>query len=117
MGIRACDPRRPAFGDGRARYGVTYEDFVEIPGGLRFRYVLHSDPPIAFEAASMEVSYSGSTAMHEKFGLCDVALEPYENAEIVRSDPEGFWAPFLVAPPMAVVKARKRELERGMETG
>ncbi|EMR64092.1 putative protein (sam-dependent methyltransferases) protein [Eutypa lata UCREL1] len=107
VGIRACDPRRPAFGNGEARYGVTYKDFVEIPGGLRFRYILHSDPPIEFEAASMEVSYSGSTEMHERFGLCDVQVEPYGSAEIVGEDPE-YWALFLEAPPMAVVKARKK---------
>ncbi|RYP58859.1 hypothetical protein DL769_008772 [Monosporascus sp. CRB-8-3] len=88
VGIRACDPRRPAFANGQARYGVTYKDFAEISGGLRFRYTLHTSPPVEFECASMEISYPGSTAMHEKHGLCDVEIEPYENAEILMSDPE-----------------------------
>lgn len=107
LGVRSCDPRVPAFANGQAKYGVTYKDFAEIPGGLRYRYTLHLDPPVEFECTSMEVSYSGSTAMHEKYGLCDVEIEPYESAEAVRSDPD-FWALFTDAHPNAVVKARKK---------
>ncbi|KAI1775930.1 methyltransferase-like protein [Hypoxylon cercidicola] len=107
VGVRSADPRSPAVADGRARYGVTYKDFEDGPEGVRFRYAIHLDPPIEFEASSMRVSYSGSTAMHEKFGLHDVQIEPYENAEVVRSD-GAFWKVFLDRPSLAVVKARKR---------
>ncbi|XXG95304.1 hypothetical protein Hte_001565 [Hypoxylon texense] len=109
VGVRSGDPRSPAVADGAARYGVTYKGFEDAPGGagVRFRYVIHLDPPLEFEASSLEVSYSGSTAMHDKFGLRDVRTEPYENAEVVRSDRE-FWKVFLDQPSLVVVKATKK---------
>ncbi|ORY65117.1 S-adenosyl-L-methionine-dependent methyltransferase [Pseudomassariella vexata] len=104
VGVRSGDPQAPGITSGK--YGTTYKDHEEIPGGLKFRYVLSTDPPIEFEATSMEVSYSGSTEMHQRFGLVDIEVEPYENAEIIRRDPE-FWGLFLEMPSMVVVKARK----------
>ncbi|KAI1081505.1 S-adenosyl-L-methionine-dependent methyltransferase [Whalleya microplaca] len=107
VGVRSGNPRAPCVANGEVKYGITYKDFVDVPGGVHFRFVVHSNPPIEFEASSMEVSYSGSTAMHEKFGLCEVETEPYENAEIVRSDPE-FWKLLIDDPSLIVVKAKKR---------
>ncbi|KAI1497802.1 methyltransferase-like protein [Biscogniauxia marginata] len=106
LGMRSGDPRAPAMTDGRARYGMSYKDHKDVPDGVHFRYVVHLDPPIEFEASSMRTSYSGSTEMHEKFGLRDVEVEPYENTEVFRQDPE-FWKVFLDNPSMVVVKARK----------
>ncbi|KAI4865715.1 methyltransferase-like protein [Hypoxylon rubiginosum] len=106
VGVRSGDPRSPAVADGAARYGVTYKGFEDAPDGVKFRYMIHLDPPLEFEASSMEVSYSGSTAMHEKFGLRHVQTEPYENAEVVQADRE-FWKAFLDQPSLVVVKARK----------
>ncbi|KAI0012632.1 methyltransferase-like protein [Xylariaceae sp. FL0662B] len=108
VGVRSGDPRAPCVANGEAKYGITYKDFVDVPGGVHFRYKVHCDPPIEFEASSMEASYSGSTAMHEKFGLSEVEIEPYENAEIVRSNPE-FWKLFVDNPSMIVVKAKKKK--------
>ncbi|KAL7628433.1 hypothetical protein AAE478_002636 [Parahypoxylon ruwenzoriense] len=107
VGVRSGNPRAPAIADPNGRYGATYYDFQDVPGGVKFRYVVYTNPPIDFEASSMEVSYSGSTAMHEKYGLCDVQIEPYENTEVVKSNKE-FWKLFLDEPSMAVVKARKK---------
>jgi len=105
VGVRMTHPRSSTILKGT--YGVRTMDHVEIPGGLKYRYELPMDPPIDFEASSMEVSYSGSTEMHEKYGFCDVEVEPYENAKAVKEDPE-FWKPFLEEPTLTVVKARKK---------
>jgi hypothetical protein len=104
--VRSGNPRAPAAVSGK--YGYTYKDFEDIPGGLRLRYVLHVAEPIEFEATSLLESYSGSTRMHEKYGPVDVATEPYENAAVIHEEPE-FWKMFLDEPSVAVVKARKRD--------
>ncbi|KAI1370247.1 S-adenosyl-L-methionine-dependent methyltransferase [Hypoxylon crocopeplum] len=104
VGVRSGDPFGPSVVQGK--YGIRYRDWQSIPGGIRFRYVVNTVPPIDIEASSMHVSYNGSTEMHHKFGLGDVEIEPYENSEVVRKDPE-FWELFLENPSLAVVKARK----------
>ncbi|KAI1080705.1 methyltransferase-like protein [Whalleya microplaca] len=104
VGTRSGDPYAPAALDGK--YGMRYKDHQSIPGGVQFRYETASTPPIDIEATSMEISYSGSTELHAKFGLSEVEIEPYENAEVVRKDNE-FWKLFLDKPFMAIVKAKK----------
>ena len=106
VGVRSANPNCPAIVDGR--YGIRYKDHVDVPGGIKFRYVANTTPPIDFEACSMEVSFSGSTDMHGKYGLYDAKIEPYENAEILRNDP-GFWKLFLEEPSLAVVSAKKKK--------
>ncbi|RYP41869.1 hypothetical protein DL767_000698 [Monosporascus sp. MG133] len=109
IGIRVNDPWAPHLADGR--YGVRFREKERIPGGVRYWYIYDdpagNKPLLEIEAASMEVSYSGSTELHTKYGLCDVDYEPFENAKVVREDPE-FWKPFLERPAMVVVKARKQ---------
>ncbi|KAI0596355.1 methyltransferase-like protein [Biscogniauxia sp. FL1348] len=107
LGVRSGDPRARSVADGAARYGVLYKDWVDVPGGVHYRFRALTDPPIELEVSSMTASYSGSTEMHDKYGLCDVEVEPYENADMVKKDP-AFWEAFLDSPSFAVVKARKR---------
>ncbi|KAI3329215.1 S-adenosyl-L-methionine-dependent methyltransferase [Xylariaceae sp. AK1471] len=104
INIRCGDPRAPALVKGEL--GVIFKDFEEIPGGLRYRYSVNS-LPIDIEATSMETSYSGSTEMHEKYGLVDVRIEPYEKTEVVKEDPK-LWKSFLEHPGLAVVTATKK---------
>ncbi|PQE12709.1 Ubiquinone menaquinone biosynthesis C-methyltransferase protein [Rutstroemia sp. NJR-2017a BBW] len=105
IGIRHADPWSPAFENNR--YGVSCPWIKEIPGGVKYYCVLHCTPPIEFEAASLEVIYSGSTEMYEKFGLTDITTVPYESAEVIQKDPE-FWKVFLERPHLAVVQAMKK---------
>lgn len=106
VGVRSGYPKAPAFVTGK--YGVTYAGFEDIPGGLKFSSTTHGDPPVVFAAStSMEVSYSGSTEMHERFGLENVETVVYEDMDIIKRDPE-FWKLFLDQPCMAVVTATKR---------
>lgn len=105
LGVRIANMRSAAVTT-TGKYGTIMKDFEEIPGGIKFRYVLLVDPPLEFDAASMEISYLGSTELHTKYGLVDVEMEPYENSEAIRKDPE-FWKLFVDDPMMALVKARK----------
>lgn len=104
FGIRCCDPRAPAMGTGDL--GVVFKDFEEIPGGLKFKYTFGSLQD-HIVATSMEATYSGSTAIYEKFGLVDVQTEPYENAAVVKENPK-LWETFLKQPGVAMVKATKK---------
>ncbi|RYP66236.1 hypothetical protein DL769_006080 [Monosporascus sp. CRB-8-3] len=109
IGVRVSDPWAPHLQDGR--YGVRFREKERIPGGVRYWYIFDNaaknEPPIEIEGASLEVSYSGSTELHAKYGLRDVEIEPFKNAKVVRDDLE-FWKPFLDRPHMVVVKARKQ---------
>lgn len=99
----------PATRDGK--YGVSYKDHRDVPGGggVILCYTVHVDPPAEFEAGSMEVMYKPEKmgAFHERFGLVDTQIEPFENASWIRSDP-AYWKLFLDEPNFAVVKARKK---------
>lgn len=103
----------PASKDGK--YGVSYKDQVALPagggggGGVAFRYKVHVDPPVEFEAGSMAVTYDSGKmgAFHEKYGLEDTQIEAFEKASWIRSDPD-YWKLFLEEPNFAVVKARKK---------
>lgn len=100
-------PKAPAAISGK--YGISFKDFDEIPGGMAYRYELHIDPPIQYDAASMEATYKLAKVaeLHAKYGLEDTQVEPNENASCIRSDP-GYWKSFLDEPYMAIVKARKK---------
>lgn len=91
------------------KYGITYKDYVDIPGGAAFRYKVHIDPPIEFAVGTMEVTYDPEKMgkFHEKYGLEDTQVEPFENVSWIKSDPE-YWKLFLDQPNFGVVKARKK---------
>ncbi|KAK8055591.1 hypothetical protein PG993_000818 [Apiospora rasikravindrae] len=103
--MRACDPRSLCLTDGK--YGAAFHSFADIPGGVRYGCAIHLDPPLEFEAASsMEISYRGSTELHEKYRLVDVEVEPYENEAGVPEDP-AFSKMFLGPSGVAIVRAIK----------
>lgn len=79
-----------------------------MPGGLKYRYeFLPGNPPLSFEATSLEVMYSGSTEMPEKYGLTDIRIQPYEETATVKAEP-AFWEEFLKNPHLAVFTAWKK---------
>jgi SAM-dependent methyltransferase len=105
VGVRSGNPRSPAFLSGK--YGSKYTNLKEIPGGLKFRVTLAATPPIEFEATCMEISWSGSTELHQKFGLENVKHEAVEDKEMYKKDSQ-FWSLFLEDPPMVVVTGTKK---------
>lgn len=102
-------PRAAAISTAGGRLGGQYKDFVDVPGGMRYRYALHVDPLVEYDAASREETYDPAkmVGFHEKYGLVDTDVVPWENASCVKSDPE-FWKSFMDLPCMAVVTARKK---------
>ena len=104
VGVRDADLWSPALKS--AKYGASCKWVERIPGGARYYCMLHSTPPIEFEGVCMEVIYSGSTKVYERFGIGNVEVVPYERAGIVKKDPE-FWRLFLERPYLAVVRALK----------
>lgn len=106
--VRDADPWSPALAGGK--YGGSCHDVQRIPGGVRYRCMLHCDPPVEFDGACMEMIYSGNTEVFEKFGLEKVTAVPYESAEIVRGDRE-FWGLFLEHPNLAVFHATKGKVD------
>jgi ubiquinone/menaquinone biosynthesis C-methylase UbiE len=104
INVRVADPRAPSLVSGEL--GAVFKEFEEIPGGVKYRYAFPGTS-IDIEAASMEASYSGSTEMHEKYGLVDVKTQPYEETEVVKENPD-IWKSFLERPGMAVVTATKK---------
>lgn len=105
VGARDNDPWSPALEGGR--YGGSCKWVERIPGGVRYRCVLHSTPPIEFDGACLETIYSGSPDMWEQFGFEGLEVVPYEDAEVVQEDPD-FWRLFLERPNLAVVRAYMR---------
>ncbi|KAL5466525.1 hypothetical protein PMIN06_000124 [Paraphaeosphaeria minitans] len=99
LGIHSEDPRGPSL---RGKYGFHAKNFKEIPGGIAYTVEMLNDPPWEFEGTSLEISFSGSFELHEKYGLENVSVVPYADTEAVKKDPE-FWQLFLEYPPYAVV--------------
>jgi ubiquinone/menaquinone biosynthesis C-methylase UbiE len=86
------------------KYGGSCKWVEHIPGGVKYRCVLHSTPPVEFDGACLETIYSGSPEIWQRFGFERVESIPYKHAEVVREDPE-FWHEFLQEPNLAVVSA------------
>lgn len=104
VGARVGNMKSKAATEGK--YGVTYKDFQDIPGGVRYRYRINIKEPVEFEACSLALSYEGGTEMHRQFGLVDYEEVPYTSAKTIRENTL-FWKSFLDDPSMAVVKATK----------
>ncbi|EPE35076.1 S-adenosyl-L-methionine-dependent methyltransferase [Glarea lozoyensis ATCC 20868] len=104
IGVRDADPWSPALRNGKYGGSCTWID--KIPGGVKYLCVLHCEPPIEFEGVSLEVIYSGTSEMYERFGLSNITIVPYESAETVQRNPD-FWELFLIRPNLAVVQALK----------
>ncbi|KOS23056.1 Malonyl-O-methyltransferase [Escovopsis weberi] len=105
VGARVSNMRSEAGTSGK--YGITYKDFHDFPGGTRYRYRVHLREPIEFEVSTLELSYGGSTEIMEMCGLTEIEELPPQSAKTVRDDPE-FWDLFLRDPSIAVVKAVKK---------
>jgi ubiquinone/menaquinone biosynthesis C-methylase UbiE len=105
VGVRVANPYSANLETGK--YGVTYTRLQPFPGGVKYHVTIHCDPPLDFDAASLELLYSGSTEAYEKAGLANVEVVPFEEMRAVQDDPD-YWKEFLEDPFFAVVKAVKK---------
>ncbi|KAL2199404.1 S-adenosyl-L-methionine-dependent methyltransferase [Corynascus similis CBS 632.67] len=74
VGARVANPHSVSVKSGR--YGVEYAWYKPIPGGVKYKVVVASDPPIEFEGATLDVLCSGSPEVYEKAGLTNVEQIP-----------------------------------------
>jgi SAM-dependent methyltransferase len=88
------------------KYGVTFTDIQEFPGGLTFRYRTTTDPPLDFESIALEPYFSGSMEIPGKF-FEDFQNVSWEETPVVKADPE-FWKSYLADPILYIFTARKR---------
>ncbi|KFA62964.1 hypothetical protein S40285_08912 [Stachybotrys chlorohalonatus IBT 40285] len=92
---------------GTDKYGTTFKGLEAIPGGVKYKVVVLTDPAFDFEGTSMDISSSGSMDLHHKYGLTDIETISYEETEVVKADLD-FWNVFLQNPFFTVVKAKKQ---------
>ena len=88
------------------KYGISIPWVEDIPGGIKYQCVLHCTPPIELDGAILDILSSGSTELHEKFGLTNVERVPFESAEVVQKNPD-FWQVFVENPMCVFVTAVK----------
>jgi len=88
------------------KYGVTFSDISEIPGGLGYKCNCLTQPPFSFDCTSMMSTMSLDHAIPRELGLVDFAVVPPEDTDVVKDDVE-FWKDFVENPNLAVVVARK----------
>lgn len=112
--VHTTDPHNSVLRE--KRYGATFSNIKEFPGGLKYWVTLYgTDPPVEFSGSSLKMLYSGSLEIFEKFGLEDPHVLPSEGTETVTSD-SNFWKHYVEQPTMRVVTARKKvEYQGGMD--
>lgn len=88
------------------KYGATFRDVEDIPGGLKYVCGCLTQPPFEFGCTSMRSTFTLADDIPRELGLVDFEAIPPEETEVVKSDPD-FWADFVKDPNLAVVVARK----------
>lgn len=106
LGIRVQNVHARHVEPGEAKYGVAFSGIERIPGGWRYRVECRTQPPVSFEATSMEETCSLIDDIPRRLGLVDIATVDPRETEVVKSDPE-FWEEFVKEPSCCVVVARK----------
>lgn len=88
------------------KYGATFSDLEEMPGGWKYRVGFLTNPPFEFGCTSMTETLEVVDKIPRELGLVDLAIVPPEETEVVKRDLE-LWADFVKEPNLAVVVARK----------
>lgn len=103
--VHIVNPKSPNLKSNK--YGVSYTDIEEIPGGLKYYVTLWgTDPPVKFGGVSLEVLYSGSLSMYKKYGLVDAQVVPVDQTQVVKGDLE-FWKDCVEEPIIEFVTAAR----------
>lgn len=89
------------------KYGLDFEDIEEIPGGVRYKVNVRTQPPFSFEGTSMNETHSLSSEIAQRHGFTAVHVMPPEDTELVKRDVD-FWKMFVNDPSWAVLTATKK---------
>jgi toxoflavin synthase len=90
-----------------SKYGCSFTELRDIPGGIGCTATLLTTPPFSFGATLMEDSYTLANEIPKKLGMTDFAVVPYADADIVKEDP-AFWQDYVDSPAFLVLAAKKR---------
>lgn len=90
----------------RGKYGIYFDDYREIPGGIRYMVNYLTKQPFAHEGTSMKESYSLSNEIAHRHGFSDLHVIPPGDTDVAKKDPE-FWKEFIEHPNFVVVTATK----------
>ena len=106
ISIRMANPNCEAGKDGK--YGVSFSDIKEIPGGLQYTYNALTTPPLSVPATTMMASldFDQARKMAERYGFVDFQKVEEREMNVVKSDPE-FWKMFWSDPIWICVTATK----------
>ena len=87
-------------------YGLRLDEIEEIPGGMKCRVVIKTEPPFSFGATMMEDSYKMINSVPIKLGFTNFETIPAADMDVVKENPE-FWKRHLEDPLFAVITADK----------
>ncbi|KAK3346479.1 S-adenosyl-L-methionine-dependent methyltransferase [Lasiosphaeria hispida] len=88
------------------KYGCTFTDVKEIPGGLGYKCNCLTQPPFSFDCTSMAETYMLADGIPKELGLVGFEVVKPEETEVVKGDVE-FWRDFTADPNLTVIVARK----------
>lgn len=88
------------------KYGITFTDVKEIPGGLVYNCNCLTDLPFSFLAISIKDSFIVEDTIRKELGLVDFKELKPEKTEVVKANPE-YWKDFVADANLTVVVARK----------
>jgi SAM-dependent methyltransferase len=91
---------------GYGKYGCTFTDVKEIPGGLGYKCNCLTEPPFSFDCTSMAETYTLADRIPKELGLVDFEIVKPEETEVAKGDVE-FWRDFVADPNLTVVVAKK----------
>ncbi|KAK0639614.1 hypothetical protein B0T16DRAFT_395311 [Cercophora newfieldiana] len=100
LGVRVQNVRAEYMA--RGKYGVTFTEVEEIPGGLAYNCNCLTEPPFSFGATSMEETYKLEDTIPRELGLVGIEAVNPEETEVVKGDVE-FWKDFVADPNLTVV--------------
>ncbi|KAK7909192.1 hypothetical protein PG985_015070 [Apiospora marii] len=99
------DPRSAAaLGDGK--YGVVFDNRVDLDDRITFQYRALTEPPLVFESNALEAHYSGSFEIPGRY-FENFQKVPFEETPVVRADRE-FWRGYVEDPILYIFTARKK---------
>jgi toxoflavin synthase len=106
VGVRVLGKANGAAYLNEAKYGVSFADMEEIPGGRSCTVVIATDPPFKFGCTIMADSSDMINDVPRQAGFTDFELVPDDDTDIVKANRD-FWEDHLAAPLFGVVMARR----------
>ncbi|KAK3721923.1 hypothetical protein LTR37_002739 [Vermiconidia calcicola] len=107
ISVRMANPKATS---STGKYGGSFSDFEDIPGGLKYVYHAHITPTLSFPATTMSESldFEKSKLIARRYAFTEFKKIPEEDTEVVKKDPE-FWKMHVADPAFICITAIKLE--------